>query len=71
MKREVAKTTEALDAYVAAIKLLEAQEMPDEVSRTVLTMFDQLVVRGVSPEKAAYTCAMTYVGFWHKGVPHG
>lgn len=43
--------------YLATIELIRADDMPDERQRLILGLFDQLVRRGVSPEKAAYTTA--------------
>jgi len=60
MKKTTAKTETAV--IPREIKILQPEEMPLECQRAVLQLFDQLVARGVSPEKAAYTTSTTLYG---------
>lgn len=59
-KKEV-RTLEA-----RTIQLIEAADMPHEIQRNALGFFDQLVARGVTPDKAAYTTATVFYGHYNK-----
>ncbi len=65
MKRTSEPTPKQVE-YASRIALLTPERMPDEIGRTVLMLFDQLVARGVGPEKAAYTVALVYFVAWNK-----
>ena len=61
------KKNEVRTMEARTIQLIEAADMPHEIQRVALGFFDQLIARGVNPDKAAYTTATVFYGYNQKG----
>jgi hypothetical protein len=58
----------AVELSTYRAEIIKAEDMPYEAQRNALGLFDQLVARGVTPDKAAYTTATTLYGHYLKHI---